>query len=166
MMRHGIFSWRDMLGSLKLPWPSSALRALASMRVHTRHLFNTGCSTGSGEWVTPRRRSVESPSLSLHDYTSSPSSSPSNDHASKSASKSAGPDPRNGVILTGYSIEGTMARVSGYAVSRRACPVLYDVSSCMYITAKQCTFSSRLGLPSGCLSCESRTDHELMHDRP
>jgi Cft2 family RNA processing exonuclease len=27
------------------------------------------------------------------------------------------PDSRNGIILTGYSIEGTMARVSGYTVS-------------------------------------------------
>lgn len=53
------------------------------------------------------------------------------------------PDSRNGVILTGYSIEGTMARVSGYAVSRRVCHVVYGVSYCMYIIAKQCTCSSR-----------------------
>ena len=29
------------------------------------------------------------------------------------------PDSRNGVILTGYSIEGTLARVSVFAVLRR-----------------------------------------------
>lgn len=52
------------------------------------------------------------------------------------------PDPRNGVILTGYSIEGTMARVSGYAVTWGARGVLYGVVFCMYIHEKQCTFST------------------------
>jgi Cft2 family RNA processing exonuclease len=40
------------------------------------------------------------------------------------------PDSRNGLIITGYSIEGTMARVSAYCSLRRAagrvaCLVLY-----------------------------------------
>lgn len=69
------------------------------------------------------------------------------------------PDSRNGVILTGYSIEGTMARVSGYAVSWRAFYVVYEVLSCMYITAKQCTTSSR---PSGWLSCDREPTSKLM----
>ena len=52
------------------------------------------------------------------------------------------PDSRNGVILTGYSIEGTMARVSGNAVFRRAGPVMYDASFCMYTNTKTMYFFS------------------------
>ena len=46
------------------------------------------------------------------------------------------PDPRNGVIMTGYSIEGTMARVSGYAVFPGASSgcggLVYDVFLYVY----------------------------------
>ena len=49
------------------------------------------------------------------------------------------PDSRNGLIITGYSVEGTLARVSGHSVWALLYNVMF-VAVCMYMN--QWTFFS------------------------
>jgi Cft2 family RNA processing exonuclease len=42
------------------------------------------------------------------------------------------PDSRNGLIITGYSIEGTLARVSDFFFYKFLCSVVF-VIACIYI---------------------------------
>jgi Cft2 family RNA processing exonuclease len=47
------------------------------------------------------------------------------------------PDSRNGLIITGYSVEGTLARVSDYFFHENPYNVMFV---CMYLYTKQWTF--------------------------
>ena len=40
------------------------------------------------------------------------------------------PDPKNGLIVTGYSVEGTMARVSSPCIAGRRFFLVYYLDSC------------------------------------
>ena len=40
------------------------------------------------------------------------------------------PDPKNGLVVTGYSVEGTMARVSSLSTDRRRFFLVYYLDSC------------------------------------
>lgn len=52
------------------------------------------------------------------------------------------PDPRNGLIITGYSVEGTLAKVSGrraFVVIVRACILL--VTQCILFDSARVTLN-------------------------
>jgi Cft2 family RNA processing exonuclease len=56
------------------------------------------------------------------------------------------PDSRNGLIITGYSVEGTLARVSDYFFHENPYNVMFV---CMYLYTKQWTFFLRIVRASG-----------------
>jgi len=61
------------------------------------------------------------------------------------------PDSRNGVIITGYSIEGTLARVSNFAPCLRHA-YMYRATSCIYMMRSNVQSPSFV---AGCLICSS-----------